>query len=142
MTTITSKDAAYAFAENIVASDYDRLPAPAVEAAKKSILDTLAVMAGATGTTAALKGVVDIAKEMEGAPEATLIGFRGKVPALMAAFVNGAMTHCLDYDDVEYTSGYHPSSAVVPAGFSVAQRIGSASGRKSRLCGHWQSAHP
>lgn len=122
MEEIGKKDASYAFAGNIVKTDFSQLPPRAVDAAKKSILDTLGVMTGASGTIPALKGIVALAKEMGGSQEATIIGFGTKVPAMMAAFCNGAMAHCLDYDDIEYESVYHPSSAIVPSGFALSGR--------------------
>ncbi len=127
--TAQQKDVGYSFASTIVGTTYDQLPEKAVEAAKKSILDTLGVMAAASGTTPALGGVVEVVREMGGKPESTVIGFGGKFPAMMAAFANGAMVHCLDYDDVEFETLYHPSSAVMPAGFAAAERVGSVGGR-------------
>ncbi|MFD2883958.1 hypothetical protein ACFS4T_19670 [Pseudomonas lini] len=32
-------------------------------------------------------------------PQASILGFGGRVPATMAALANGALAHCLDYDD-------------------------------------------
>ena len=119
---IREKDVAYAFAKNIAETKFSDLPPESVSTAKKCIMDTLGVMVGATGMTPSLRAFVDLAKEMGGKAESTLIAFGGKVPAATAAFVNGAMVHCLDYDDVVYESGYHPSGAVVAAGLAVAER--------------------
>jgi 2-methylcitrate dehydratase PrpD len=41
----------------------------------------------------------EIAKEGGGKPESTLIGFVGKAPCSMAAFINGSLCHPVDYDD-------------------------------------------
>ena len=130
MKEYAGKDASYAFAEKIVNTGFDQLPVRAVEAAKKSLLDTLGVMVGATGTTPALRGIAELAAEMGGRTEATIIGFGAKAPAMMAAFANGAMAHCLDYDDIEYKSVYHPSGAVVPAGFAIAEKNRPLSGKE------------
>ena len=45
-----------------------------------------------------------------------------------AAFANGAMAHCLDYDD-QTPWGQHAASSIVPAVFAVAERRGGVSGR-------------
>ncbi|MFC2066142.1 MmgE/PrpD family protein [Chloroflexota bacterium] len=124
------KDVAYTIAKNIVDTKFADLPAKAVDIAKKSVIDTLGVIAGASGTIPFLGGLVDLVKEADGKPESTIIGFGGKVPAWMAAFANGAMAHCLDYDDLEHESIFHPSSAVVPAGCAIAQRVHPVSGEE------------
>jgi len=105
------------------------LPQGVVEITKKSILDTLAVTIGASSMSPALKMIADIAKEIGGKPESTIIVFGYKVPAIMAAFANGAMSHYLDYDDEHYPQKLHPSAAVVSAAFPVAERFGSSSGK-------------
>jgi len=129
MRTDTNKqDIAYTFAEHIADTRFDDLPPQAVTAARNSILDTLGVMVGASGTTPALKAIVELVKEAGGRPESTIVAFGGTTSAIMAAFVNGAMAHCLDYEDIEYDSTYHPSSAVVPAGFAVAEKIRPVAG--------------
>ena len=47
----------------------------------------------------------------------------------MAAFANGAMAHCLDFDD-HAPEGHHASSSIVPAVFALAERQGGVSGRE------------
>ncbi|MCL8011300.1 MmgE/PrpD family protein [Streptomyces sp. AS02] len=100
-----------------------------MEAAKKSILDTLGVILAAGGTEPAVQGVVDLVRESGGRPEASVLAFGGKAPAIMAAFANGAMAHCLDFDD-QTPWGQHASSSVIPAAFAVAERKGGVSGRE------------
>jgi len=124
------RDIAYTLAKNVVDVQFDDLPDEAVEAAKKSIIDTLGVIVGASGITESLAGLMDLVRETGGTPESTIVGFGGKVPAIMGAFANGAMVHCLDYDDIEYDSTYHPSGTVVPAGFAIAERNRPIGGRE------------
>lgn len=50
-----------------------------------------------------------------GAPQATVIGRNTKVSIEQAALINGAMSHALDYDDVNLTMGGHPTVPVAPA---------------------------
>ncbi|MCX4834318.1 MULTISPECIES: MmgE/PrpD family protein [unclassified Streptomyces] len=106
---------------------YEDLPPEAAEAAKKSILDTLGVILAASGTEPAVRGVIDLVREGGGRPEASVLAFGGKVPAMAAAFANGAMAHCLDYDD-QTPWGQHCSSSIVPAAFAVAERQGGVRG--------------
>lgn len=122
-----SGDLVYEFAEMAANIDYATLPAAAANAAKKSILDTLGVILAASGMEPAVRGVIDLVRETGGRPESSILGFGGRVPALMAALANGAMAHCLDFDD-HTPFGQHASSSVVPAVFAVAERQGGVSG--------------
>jgi 2-methylcitrate dehydratase PrpD len=47
----------------------------------------------------------------------------------MAAFVNGAMAHALDFEDTHDATLVHPHAAVVPAALAVAEFAGGTSGR-------------
>ncbi len=121
-------DLVHVFAQHAADLSYDDLTAPAREAAKKSILDTLGVILAASGTEPAVRGVVEIVNETGGTPECSVIGFGGRRPAIMAALANGAMAHCLDYDD-QTPWGQHTASSIVPAVFAVAERQGGVSGK-------------
>ena len=46
----------------------------------------------------------------------------------VAALLNGALGHSLDFDDTHADSSLHPSAPVVPAAFAVGELVG-ASGR-------------
>jgi 2-methylcitrate dehydratase PrpD len=122
-TDISSDFAAFA-----AQARYEDLPADAIEGAKKSILDTLGVILAASGVEPAVRGVAELVRESGGRAESSVLGFGGKVPAAMAAFANGAMAHCLDFDD-HAPEGHHPSSSIVPAALAVAERRGGVSGR-------------
>jgi 2-methylcitrate dehydratase PrpD len=116
------------FAHHIASATYDQLPPAAREAAKKSILDTLGVILAASGMEPAVHGVIDLVREAGGQPEATVLAFGDRVPALWAAFANGAMAHCLDFDD-QTPWGQHSASSIVPAALAVAERRAGVSGR-------------
>src|SRR5690349_1537698 len=117
------------FADHAAATTYDTLPPAAAEAAKMSIFDTLGVILAASGVEPAVRDVVDLVGETGGRPESTVLAFGDRVPALTAALANGAMAHCLDFDD-QTPWGQHSASSIVPAAFAVAERIiGGVSGR-------------
>ena len=96
-------------ADHVAGTTYERLPPVAVEAAKKSIFDTLGVTLAASGVEPAVQGVVDLVRETGGRPEATVLAFGDRVPALTAAFANGAMAHCLDFDDQPHGVSTRPA---------------------------------
>ena len=116
------------FADYIVATRYEALPQNAVDAAKKSMLDILGVMLAASGLEPAVQGVIELVQETGGRPESSVLGFGGRAPASWAAFANGAMAHCMDFDDLT-PWGNHASSSIIPAVLAVAERKGGVSGR-------------
>jgi 2-methylcitrate dehydratase PrpD len=124
-----SADISHDFASFVSETQYADLPPQAIEGAKKSILDTIGVILAATGVEPAVRGVNELVREAGGSPESTLLGFGGRAPALWASFHNGAMAHCLDFDD-HAPEGHHPSSSIVPATFALAERAGGVSGRE------------
>ncbi|OYU19818.1 MAG: MmgE/PrpD family protein [Rhodobacteraceae bacterium PARR1] len=123
------RDLVHAFAEHAASIPYAALPEAAREAAKKSILDTLGVMLAASGLEPAVRGVIEIVQQGGGAPECSVLAFGGRVPALMAALANGALAHCLDYDD-QTPWGQHCASTIVPAVFAMAEQQGGVTGQE------------
>lgn len=118
------------FADLTVNTRFDDIPEASRERAKQSILDTLGVIIAASSLAPNVKPVADMCFEMGGRKEASVLGFEGsRIPALNAAFVNGAMAHCLDFDD-HAPEGHHPSSSIVPVTFALAQRRGGVSGKE------------
>ena len=124
-----TRDIVHLFANHAAGLRYVDLPEAAREAAKKSLLDTLGVILAASGTEPAVRPVIEIVRETGGAPDCSLLAFGGKAPALMAALANGALAHCLDYDD-QTPWGQHCASSIVPAVLAMAERRGGVSGQE------------
>ena len=123
------RDVGVDLANAMAAVTYNDLPRSAVEAAKRSMIDTIAVILAASGLADEIDHLADITIESGGRPEATILGYGTRVPAPMAALVNGAMVHTLDYDDCYQDLALHPSAPTVPAGLATAQRTGGVSGK-------------
>ena len=121
-------DASLAVAEAATAAAFSDLSFAAVDGAKRGLMDTVGVSLAATGLGEDAGPIVDLVRENGGRPEATVIGYGGRTSAADAAFVFGALTHMLDYDDIVDSAVTHPSAAVVAAVFPLAERIGSVSG--------------
>jgi 2-methylcitrate dehydratase PrpD len=122
-------DLCHEFAQNIANTRYENLSPGAIDCAKKSILDTLGVILAASGVEPAARRFAEVVRESGGRPESAVLGFGGRAPAAMAAFVNGALAHCLDFDD-RMLRGAHCGSSLVPAALAVAERTGGVSGRQ------------
>ncbi|MGF6609450.1 2-methylcitrate dehydratase PrpD [Paraburkholderia sp. WSM4175] len=125
----TSPDLCQLFANHVAETRFEDLSKEAVEAAEKSILDIIGVTLAGSGMEPAVRGVADVVLDAGGRQEASVLGFAGKVPAQSAAFLNGVMAHCLDFDD-QTPWGAHPDSSVVPAVLALAERRGKVSGRE------------
>ncbi|MGD6752014.1 MmgE/PrpD family protein [Streptomyces sp. BH105] len=115
-------------AEFAAEAAYEKLPQPAIDGAKKSLLDTLGVILAASGTEPASRAAVDVVRDMGGQAQATVIGHGFRAPAAMAAFANGAMAHCLNFDD-QTPWGQHSGTSIVPAALAVVERQGGVSGK-------------
>jgi 2-methylcitrate dehydratase PrpD len=66
---------------------------------------------------------------LDGKGEATVFGDARTWTPAVAALLNGALGHSLDFDDTHADSSLHPSAPVVPAAFAVGELVG-ASGRE------------
>src|SRR3974390_1862157 len=65
---------------------------------------------------------------LDGRGEATVFGDNRTWTPAVAALLNGALGHSLDFDDTHADASLHPSAPVVPAGFAIGEMVG-ASGR-------------
>ena len=92
--SITERLAAFAGCAKL-----DSLPPEVVLAARRALLDTIGVtLAGVAEEGSAL--VLAYAREAGGAPAATVLASGLRTSAALAALVNGAFGHALDFDDV------------------------------------------
>src|SRR5581483_9713135 len=122
----TAKLAAY-----VAGLKFEDIPPEVRERAKALTLDFLGSAIRArrdAESTASLFGTLQaLALDVPG--ESTVFGDgRGWTPAV-AALLNGALGHSLDFDDTHADASLHPSAPVVPAAFAVGELVG-ASGRE------------
>jgi 2-methylcitrate dehydratase PrpD len=121
----TAKLAAY-----VAGLRFEDIPHQVLERAKILTLDFLgsAIRArrDAESTPSLLKMLQALALDGEG--DATVFGDGRSWTPAVAALLNGALGHSLDFDDTHADSSLHPSAPVVPAAFAVGEMVG-ASGR-------------
>jgi 2-methylcitrate dehydratase PrpD len=123
-------EAAEILSRFVAETRYDDLPEAARESAKRCLLDTLGVTAAASTQGIGHKALNEMIQRAGGAPEASVIGFGGRVPVWLAALANGAMARAVDFDDGHDESMTHPSSVVVSAALAMAERKGGVGGRE------------
>lgn len=122
-------DAAVKLAYRAVETGYEDLTVQEVLATKHGILDTIGVLMAGTTLGPKVKEIVEFTKESGGREEATILGFGGKVPAMMAAYANGATVHSLDFDDTHDPSTLHPTASCLPAALAVMEKLGGKTGK-------------
>lgn len=108
------EDPAAILARQALGAGADSFCQDALGAAKAVWLDSLICAVagqGAPGVAAA----TELMRDWGGKPEAALFFEDLRLPAPAAAFVNAAMIHALDFDDVHTQSTLHIGSVVVPA---------------------------
>jgi 2-methylcitrate dehydratase PrpD len=115
-------------AAHVAAVRFDRLPEPAVAAAKIWILDTLGV--GMAGSSAdGMTAIRAAARTWGNGDEATVWGTGQRAPAPAAAFVNGTQVHNQEFDCLHEGAVVHTMATLLPALLAMAEREGGISGR-------------
>ena len=118
-------------AEHVANTAYEDLTPEAIEYAKKSILDTLGIMFPATTLAPTSDIVLDFIDEVNEGDSCTLVGYGRKASLLEAAFMNGSLTHGVDFDDssgIDCPLG-HPSGSCFPAALTLCDHLGGISGK-------------
>jgi 2-methylcitrate dehydratase PrpD len=100
----------------------DAIPAPALDATRRLILDTIGCAVGGTGVPSS--GIVARVRAA-GPPQATLIVDGARVSLLSAVHVNAHRANALDAEETIRHSG-HLAAATVPAALAVAEYVGSS----------------
>ena len=78
---------------------YEDLPEKVITEVKRFLYDSVGCAFGGYHTKD-VNILRDIYKNMEGKPEATLIGFGDKLPAVNVSLVNSLMMRALDFNDI------------------------------------------
>jgi 2-methylcitrate dehydratase PrpD len=121
--TAVRSDVTLALAEKAAGLRYDDISAAAKTVAGHCLLDWFGVALGAWNEQLAQILAADIADE-GGAAQATAVGRGIKVPVRQAALLNGAMSHALDFDDVNQAMGGHPTVPIAPVVLALAEHGG------------------
>jgi 2-methylcitrate dehydratase PrpD len=108
--------------EYIVNTKFEDLPDKVVQQAKWSLLDAIGVGIGSWDTLWS-RAVLNIARKMGGAPEATVWFHGDRLPDMNAALVNAQFVHSLDYNDD--CGGIHMGAIMPPVAMAVGENLGS-----------------
>lgn len=107
-------------AEFAVNLKYEDLPENVILEAKRYLYDSLGCAYGGYRTRD-VNILRDIYYAMAGKPEATVIGFGDKIPAVNATLVNSLMIRALDFNDIYWKQDPSHPSDIIPAALSVGE---------------------
>jgi 2-methylcitrate dehydratase PrpD len=112
----------------IIGTTPGKIPARAFEVARRGITDFTGVALAGSREEAGdiISGLV---RETGGATRSGVIGKGFRTAPHLAALANGTMGHALDYDDLSFTYGAHPSVTLAPAVLALGEGLG-ASGKE------------
>lgn len=105
------------------------VPAHARAVTKRAVMDAIAVMSAASGLGEGCEAFAAVARESGESGLCGVLGFDFCTSPIMAAFVNGAMAHALDFEDTHDATLVHPHAAAAPAALAAAEFAGGVSGR-------------
>jgi 2-methylcitrate dehydratase PrpD len=122
-----SRDIAFDIAEYAASLQLRDIPASAIAATKKDLIDTLATtIAGASAP--GVGEMLDLFGEWGGNGQATVLVHGRRVTAHDAAWVNATMAHANDFDDTHDVAMLHAGVTVIPAAMAAAELSGEVSG--------------
>ncbi len=127
MDTAQSLTIAETLAAFVTRCRFEDIDPRAVDSAKLFMIDVLGCTIGASNEPQA-KALIEVLREEGGAPHSSAIGCGFKTSVMNAAFINGLKGHVFDFDDDHREGTMHPSVAVFPAVFALAEKM-HASGR-------------
>jgi hypothetical protein len=118
MATCTEVLAEFALKQKI-----ESLPGSVLEKTKLLILDGLGLALAAAREDFAQKTMKALRAFGQGS-EATVVGFKDKLPVTSAPLLNGMLTHAFDFDDTHHLLVIHSTSVVMPAALATSEWLG------------------
>eukprot|EP01041_Mallomonas_annulata_P015122 gene15122-32076_t len=113
------------FARWISGLRFDDLPVDVVAAAKRQVLDTVAV-AWAGSSADGVDDVRQVVLACAGKPESRVWCYGDQLPATQAAFVNAMLASALDFDTLHDRGNVHSDGVVLPAVLALADARGAS----------------
>ena len=107
---------------------FEDLPEDILTLTKLRILDVIGVALPSIGTAFG-RSVYGAVLRMGTGEESTVLGYGTRMPAQLAALVNGAFAHEFEFDDTHNETAIHVSSPVVAASLAVSE-AGCLAGRE------------
>ena len=107
----------------IASLGYDDMPPEALSAARRLVLDGLAVGVAGVSEEDAIPIMARCMKELGGNPVSTAIGCGFRTDPVRAAAINGAAMHVLDFEPM-WSPATHALSVTLPVALGLAEARG------------------
>ena len=101
---------------------YDDLPENVRREAANRVLDLLGSMIGSKHVESSLMAT-ELALELGGPEESTVVGYTRKIAAPNAAFANALQSYAFDFADDHNESNAHPSVASIPVSLAMGEKL-------------------
>jgi 2-methylcitrate dehydratase PrpD len=109
-------------AQLVAKACYTDLTPEARARAKWALIDGVATaLAGSVEPSGEI--VTDLIQDFGGTPVASVLGRGIRTSAPWAAYANGTMVHALDYDDVSWPMGGHPTAPLLPVILALGEQF-------------------
>jgi 2-methylcitrate dehydratase PrpD len=109
--------------------EYGDLPEFVVQQAKMVVLDTIGVLIAASAPHyKATEAVVELARQLGGGQESTVIGTDLRTSCVNAVLANATMADNIELDDSHPLSAAHVAAVIIPTALALSERQG-ANGR-------------
>ncbi len=105
--------------ERMAGLGYADMPAEALAAARRLVLDGLAVGVAGVSEEDAVPIMARVLRDLGGAPLSTVIGEGFRIDPVRAAALNGAAMHVLDFEPM-WSPATHALSVTLPAALALA----------------------
>lgn len=112
-------------AAHVARTRYEDFSPAVIHAFKRALQDHLACAIAGSAMPVS-RSVLAYFEESDPARTVSVVGTSSRLSAQNAAFVNGANTHGLDFDDGHTHGSAHPSGAIFPAVLAAAEQYRSA----------------
>ncbi|MBN1755341.1 MmgE/PrpD family protein [bacterium] len=99
---------------------YEDLPDDVVDEVKRFLYDSIGCAYGGYHTKD-VNILYNIYKKVKGAPEATIIGYGDRLPAVNVSLVNSLMIRSLDFNDIYWKEDPSHPSDLIPAALAVGE---------------------
>lgn len=106
--------------QNILQTEFNKIPLSVREHGKKSILNWLGVAIGAVNHSS-VDMLLKVFEENGYKEQASVLGKNLKLNTLQAVMVNGMSSHIFDFDDTHLDTINHPSGPVAPVVFALGE---------------------
>ena len=109
--------------ERIASCHYDDLPPEALDAARRLVLDGIAVGVAGVSAEEAVPIMAKTLRALGGTPVATVIGCDLRTDPVRAAAINGAAMHVLDFEPM-WSPATHALSVTLPVALALSEARG------------------